>query len=582
MTTSFAQCLGPFSTLSCVLLLATRGLYAQAISGKITAKSDGAPVSGAIVALLDSSGRVVATRLAEDGGTFLLAAPAAGRYSVRAERVGFRAITSAAVLVRQSETIDMPIAIASEGVSLKAVMVNADRRCLVRPQEGLATAQLWNEARKALRSTELTQLAQAAARARHDPHRFAVRVRKFTRDLEPRTLESVHDEQYELEGETITPFVSHDPEVLAREGYMTGNLETGSTYFAPDAAILLSDRFLDSHCFRTQAPDKDRRDDLIGLAFEPVRLTTDARPDRVEIRGVLWLDRATAELRYMEYGYVNLPFEATARNAGGLVEFRPLPDGRWIVWRWYIRMPRLERDRTVDPLLPGRTDGRIRISRVREEGAEVMAVMPPGTRRTAHATVRGTIVDSLRGEPMSGVHVFLSGTSFAASTDSAGKYFIDAVPPGKYLASVVTPRLDSLLLDPPSREFTLSAGEERRVDFGVPTLHTLSEELCPSALADTSSLILGVVRDSGAKAAPGVIVSAEWTEILRAGADRMRVRPITNETFTVRGGRYALCGLPAETRLTIRARRGKDNVAGPQLRVLPGEVRRLDFTLRTP
>ena len=570
---------GNACALACVAFLAARMAGAQTLTGRITAKADGASVPGAIVALLDSSGRAVMTRLADDAGRFSFAAPNAGRYAVRVERVGFRSTTTALFLVRQRETIDVPITIAGGGVSLRAVVVSADRRCLVRPQEGAATAELWSEARKALSATQLTQLAQAAAKARPDPHRFAVRWRKFKRDLEPRALDVLHEEQFELEGETVTPFVSADPEMLAREGYMTGDLRTGSTFYAPDAAILLSDRFLDSHCFRLQAPDGDRRDDLIGLAFEPLHLTSDGNLGHVDIRGVLWLDRTSAELRYMEYGYVNLPFEADTRHAGGRLEFRPLPDGRWIVWRWYIRMPALERRRNVVNAQPG--DWRMEVVSIREDGAELLAVMPPGTHGTARATLRGSVVDSMRGAPMAGVRVFISGTSFAALTQSDGSYVIDSVAPGRYTASIIAPRLDTLLLDPPSYELSLSAGEDKHLDLALPSLRTLSARLCAAPIADSSSVILGVVRDSG-RAASEVNVRAEWSEILRAATDIVRTQPIWSETMTGTGGRYTLCGLPPETRITVRASRGRTLVVSPQQPVVRGEVRRVDLTLRKP
>ena len=573
-----ARCNGLTTTLCGAILLGVHIVGAQTVAGRVVAKSDGAAVGGAIVALLDSSGHVITIKLADDGGSFVLSALRAGGHSLRVERVGFRSLTTSPFLVRQGDTINVPITLASEGVSLRAVRISADRRCVVRPKEGLATAQLWEEARKALSSTSLTQLAQAAARARRDSHRFGVRLRKFSRDLEPLTLASLHDEQVELEGEVITPFVSADPEVLARDGYVAGNIDTGSTFFAPDADILLSDRFLDAHCFRLQAPERGRQDDLIGLAFEPTDLTSDGR--HVEIRGVLWLDRATAELRYMDYGYVNLPFDATQRHVGGLVEFRPLPDGRWIVWRWYIRTPLLERRRVLgEPYAPGKTQ--IQIMRIREQGAEVLEVMPAGTRRAGKASLRGTVLDSLRGAPMAGVRVFLSGTSFAAVTAPDGSYSIDAVPPGKYAASILSPRLDSLLLDSPSRELTLSGGEEKLMDFGLPSLRTFSGQLCAAPMTgDTLAVVFGVARDTGGAAARGVTIRAEWNEILRAGIDVVRVRPITDETMTSETGRFALCGLPAETPITIRVRRGRATVAGLQLHVRPGEARRVDFTLR--
>lgn len=572
-------CVRSRSALVGVALLTSRIAAAQAITGKVVAKTDGAPVAGAIVALLDSTGRALATRLVEDGGNFSFVAPMSGHFVVRVERIGFRSTSSAPFVVRQGETVDVPIALAGEGVSLRAVRVNADRRCVVRPQEGVAMAQLWNEARKALTATQLTQLAQAAAKTRRDPHRFHVRFRKFRRDLAPQSLDVVRSEQVELEGETVTPFVSSDPEVLARDGYMTGAVESGSTFYAPDADVLLSDVFLDNHCFRLQAPDRDRRDDLIGLAFEPVGQANDGRFGHVDVRGVLWLDRATAELRYMEYSYTNLPFEMNTRHAGGQLEFRPLPDGRWIVWRWYIRMPILERKRhMVNQEL---SDWRTEVVQVREDGAELLEVRPPGSPGNARATLRGTVFDSLSGSIMPGVRVFISGTSFAATTLADGSYRIDSVPPGWYKASIIAPRLDSLLIEPPVREITLSAGEDKRMDLAVPSLHTLSARLCAAPIDDSSSVIVGVVRDSGLTASEAH-VRAEWLEVAKVASDRLRTQPISNETMSTAGGRYSLCDIPTEKQITVRASRGRATVVSPQRPVVRGEVRRVDLNLRKP
>jgi hypothetical protein len=486
---------------------------------------------------------------------------------------------SSPFFVGQGETIDLPIAIASESVSLRAIVVNADRRCLVRPQEGVATAQLWNEARKALSATQLSQFAQAAANAGRDPHRFVVRWRRIKRDLEPNTLEVLHSEQFENEGETVTPFASADAEMLARNGYMTGDINTGMTYFAPDADILLSDQFLDSHCFRLQAPDGDRRDDLIGLAFEPIGLTNQGLSGRVDVRGVLWLDRPSAELRYMEYQYVNLPVEQINRHLGGSLEFRPLPDGRWIVWRWYIRTPLLVQRRMA--LTSQLTNWHTEIAKIREDGAELLEVMPAGTRRPTRATLHGAVIDSLSLAPMAGVRVFLSGTSYAAVTLSDGSYVIDSVPAGRYSASIIAPRLDSLLVDPPVREFSLSGGEDKRVDLAVPSLRTLSSRVCKQPMADGLSMILGVVRDSGVTA-PDVQVRAEWTDFSKLGPNGVRSQTIWSETLTAKSGRYSLCGIPSGKAITVSAVRGRASVAIPQRPVAPGEVRRVDLMLRKP
>ena len=100
----------------CALVTLARTGRAQAIAGSVVGKADGAPVPGAIVTLLDSTGRALATKLAEDGGRFDFVAPFAGSYAVRVERVGFRATTTALLLVRQNERVDVPVSIVSDAV----------------------------------------------------------------------------------------------------------------------------------------------------------------------------------------------------------------------------------------------------------------------------------------------------------------------------------------------------------------------------------------------------------------------------------------------------------------------------------
>lgn len=566
-------------------LFSASAATAQTVTGRVLSRSDGAPVRGAIVALLDSTGRSVSTGLAEDDGSFRLTAPSPGSITVRVERVGFHSARSAPVLLAQGATVDVPMTIGAEGVSLRAVQVNADRRCLVRPQEGLAAAQLWDEARKALSATQLTQLAHAAARSRSDPHRFTVRTRKTTRDLSPASLQPTHEEQFELEAETVQPFVSHDPDELYRNGYMAGSIEAGAIFYAPDASILLSDRFLDSHCFRVEAPKRGAREDLIGLGFEPTRLgkSTGSYGPRIEVTGVLWLDRATAELRYMEYHYVSLPAEIPNEAAGGLLEFRPLPDGRWIVWRWYIRAPQMIRREpngvpyaTAPPL-------KLEVKSIHEEGAEILEVLPPRSRRPTMATVRGLVMDSTRRAPIAGARVFLSGTSFAGVTGPDGSYTIDNIAPGTYSMSVLASRLDSLLLDQPVHEQTLNAGQETEVDFAVPPVRALAQRLCADVPAtDSAALLIGVVRDTSGSSANGASVRAEWNEFTKPGSERLAQRTMSIETTARAAGRFAICGLPTNRPLTIRARRDGNSAVSPVLHVNPGEVQRVDLRLRAP
>ena len=118
------------------------------------------------------------------------------------------------------------------------------------------------------------------------------------------------------------PFRSQDAAILARDGYAVE--ESGEViYYAPDADVLLSDTFAATHCFQlTDAPPG--QPGLIGLRFRPV----EAARDRRDIEGTFWLDRASAELRSLDFTFTNLPGVAERVEPGGRVEFTRLPQSR--------------------------------------------------------------------------------------------------------------------------------------------------------------------------------------------------------------------------------------------------------------
>ena len=75
----------------------------------------------------------------------------------------------------------------------------------------------------------------------------------------------------------------------------------------------------------------------VGLEFVPL----DGR-EEPDVRGVLWLDRATAELRYVEYTYTGLGFRGPVDWLGGRIDFRRVPSGTWIIPFWTVRAPLLQ------------------------------------------------------------------------------------------------------------------------------------------------------------------------------------------------------------------------------------------------
>lgn len=335
-----------------VLLLLPAALGAQAVHGTLREQAGGRPIGGAVVVLLDGAGTQLSGTLTDAAGRFLLKAPAPGAYRLRAERIGFRSVLSPALSLSAGDTLEHDLVAPAEAIRLEGVAVGGERRCVRRPAEGMRAATLWEEARKALNAAALTQ----------DQELVRFRVRRFQRRLDPQFLRVQGEETSLRTLYGSSPFASLPADDLARNGYRRADGD-GWVYYAPDAHVLLSDAFLDTHCFRVRRGEKETRG-LVGLAFEPLR------SQRVsDIEGVLWLDARTAELRFVEFGYTRIPLPRDAAQ-GGRVEYERLPGGAWIVRRWWIRMPLLAQRAQSDALsLVG----------VLETGGEVEQVRGPGS-----------------------------------------------------------------------------------------------------------------------------------------------------------------------------------------------------------
>jgi hypothetical protein len=341
---------------------------AQSVTGRFV-DPDGSPIAAARVALQAESGAVVHAVLTGPDGQFTVRAPAAGRYVLRAERIGYASTLSEPLTLAAGEQVTHRLVAAGQRVLLDAIVVAAEPRCAIRPGTSEETSAVWGEVRKAL------DVVSATA----DEGRSQYVVELFERQMEGAGNTVTKDERRRIEGMARKPFVTVDPERLSAVGFVEREGE-GYLYAAPDADVLLSDRFLDEHCFRLRvsgAPSPG----LIGLAFEPVR------GRRVpDVQGVLWVDRATAELRLLEFEYTRPPVRGRAGVPGGRMEFQRLPDGRWITSSWVIRMPVEAPRPETNALVPATRQ----VVAIREVGG---AVQQPGTvaLAAAPAAAQGTL-----------------------------------------------------------------------------------------------------------------------------------------------------------------------------------------------
>ncbi|MDB4948342.1 MAG: hypothetical protein JWM27_991 [Gemmatimonadetes bacterium] len=340
------------------LLIAAAPSGAQTVRGRMVDGQSGAGLGGARVLLVDSAGRDASSATTDARGGFVLNAGRAGRFTVRTERIGYAATVTPPFALAAGETVERTIAATGARIALEGVVATGRQRCELRPGTGARTVAVWEEARKALSGAR----ASAAEKA------YLFELRRYHRRLDPRTEAVLHEDVSPQSGWSGDPFEAADPQALAANGFVQQAHDT-TRFFAPDEHVLLSDVFLAGHCFRLQEPPASHAG-WIGLAFEPVhgsRTPTD-------VRGVLWVDRATAELRSLEYRYTGLAGGArTELLSRGSIDFRRLPDGSWIVQRWRIRMPRVQMARTgTNPMVSNMETATL--TGLEEEGGDVTAV----------------------------------------------------------------------------------------------------------------------------------------------------------------------------------------------------------------
>lgn len=432
--------------LAALLVLVPPGLRtpARQVEGVVVLAGTGTPVAGSLVTLLGPGGEAVGFTVTDGSGRFHLADGAGER--LRIESIGLAAVTAeipAAGDVRievPSARLRLPVSSTGECRGLRA----ADE----------AVRMAWTEARKALR-------VESWARSQHV---YSYDVFQYERGLSER--ERIESERgRRLDNLTEGPARTRPAAELMSDGYAR-RTPRGDVLYAPDADALLSDGFADTHCFRLDAAKGAR----VGLGFEPI-----GSRDKVDIRGVIWLDALTSELRSIEFRYTGLA-GASSVGPGGVVEFARLRDGLWSLSRWAVRTPA---PRTA-PV------------RFREEGVEVLRVVRlDGTAIPVHvrAQLIGTVRDG-KGGLIAGANVQLQGTDYIATTNADGRFYIPDVPPGRFHLTVKQP--GSPAGSPGiGQDVVLSANENTQVDVNLANARTdIVQKAVELSSADSIRLFL--------------------------------------------------------------------------------------------
>jgi hypothetical protein len=470
-----------------------------------------APVAGALVSLRTEGRVAVAQTLSNEQGWAVLRAPTPGTYHLRADRIGFPGVNSEPFQLVAGDTLSARLSLPSIRIRLPDLTVHAGQSvCRLDENAGTLMAELWSEARKALAGTWITRADR----------RQLLDVSIYERDLN--IARQVVDERSSgYQTSSLAPFRTVPAESLSLHGYVQKERDESLTFYAPDADLLLSDRFVEDHCFKVTTAKDDPA--VVRLAFEPVP----ARRRLPEVKGTLWLDRESAALRSLDFSYTNLDDDKSSDDHWGRVEFTALPNGAWIVSRWTIR------------------------AGLKEGGGTALAARDGDQHR---AVLHGVVFDSLAGAPLAGAIVSIAGGAYTDTTDASGEYQIETPTQGNFLVTFQHPRL-ALLGVPAAASAALTRGQRTRVDLAVPGSPTLVAKACrtrPMHL-ETEALLVGQVADTAGNPLVGRVV-VQWNTVglLRPGYRTVVGERGTRLLFdTDLAGRFWICGIPTGVEVKV-------------------------------
>jgi hypothetical protein len=533
----------PFLGLASFLAISASQLGAQSVELRVRGDS-AAPIVGAIVRLLGERG-VVARGLTDGVGRVVLRARDAGSYRIRIDRIGWSGLTTTPLTLGAGQTLRVTVPMPSHRVQLPTIEVRAHTRCDAGGPRGELAAALWDEVQKALTANLITESGR----------QVPVHLRAFVRelDLDGRSLRQWTVVSMVTRG---SPFATVSSAALLSRGFMYQEGDS-AVFAAPDAALLLSDEFVSTHCFFARTGTGE----LTGLAFQPVR---DRRvPD---VSGTLWVDRETSELRYLEYAYTGLPPVLRRRELGGRLEFTQLPGGEWIVGYWHVRMPQAEA-RTIENNGFTRVTAKVVGFTDRGGRAEVVG----DTSGLVHrAILSGRVYDSIAGKGLAGAMVWVQGTPDTMPTDNDGRFSMALAAAGDHVVLARHPRL-GLLGEPTRRPVLLSIGDTTVVEFGVPPVAAFLRALCRNRNQPGRVSIVGTAWMHDGSPAAGQEIRAMKAKP-GGNVDIPGVRP-TRSSAT---GLYGICNLPG--RDTVQLIMGSQNVTYVELPVpVLNESRWLDL-----
>lgn len=545
---------------------------AQAFHGTLRGTAQGAPVSGAIVLLMDSARTIHARSRSDDQGRFVLRSDAAGLFRVRIQRIGVRPFESALFALTGDTTA--VIALNELPVVLPRVTSTALSACRDRSFAAEATWQIWEDVRTALLATSLTYAEQR--------NRFQVAQVRRVYTAAPASLHAIALLEDSL---TATqPWTSFAPEVLAEHGYVR-YANDRVTFVSPDLDVLLSRTFENTHCFQ---PTLQHNRALIGLSFEPGQ----SLKNNTDIAGTFWLDSATHELRTLTFRHTGLPFVINDSSGESIVRFEKYDAKNWLISSWIIRapipslsvnsrfpMPAADQLRLFGDWVEGREFRRLpwHSAGVNEQRGDVLSVRRSGGAADSSAiwtAPTGSIrvdVASHGGKkgsttPIAGAEVRLLGSRHQRITNDSGFVTFEGLTPGDYKLASSTLAYAELVED--------SVETFVHVDTGTTTAKVLlktANEMMVQRCGDTNyNILAGSVTRDGRPVPAARLLAYDSVDM----HDKTIKSILGRLGPTNADGRFVSClkRIRPSTSIIVRATAGDDFVASAPVN-FPREVK---------
>jgi hypothetical protein len=198
-------------------------------------------------------------------------------------------------------------------------------------------------------------------------------------------------------------------------------------------------------------------------------------------------------------------------------------------------------------------------------GAQIPArpSVTPRPPATITARIVGTVYDSVGRRALSSATVRIvraddPSVGRSATSDIYGRFRVDSLPAGTWIASFLHPALDSLRLEPGVARIDITEAGDVDLPLTIPSPRTLVTLSCRARLAADAGVIVGDVRRADDDAAlVGASVFVEWPEWVlqqrRMVTDMRRITARTDST-----GHFTLCGVPTGASLRAFSWSGAD------------------------